>query len=186
MRKKFGIKEDSKLVVSLGRLTRQTGFDLLIKAFRRVVKDVPNAVLLIGGDGDEKERLNALVASASLGMSVMLPGLINDIDELLMECDLYVNSSRWEGLPMTLLEVLSHGKPIVASNVGGNPEVVHDGVTGILVLPEDPDKLANAIVRMLNDDKLRKKAGEAAFQLFKRNYSIEKHCKALADFYLQV
>lgn len=186
MRKKNGVKVGAKLIVSLGSLTRQKGFDVLIEAFRKVVKDVPEAVLLIGGDGDEKKRLDDMVRSAGLESQVKLPGLIDEVNELLAACDLYVNSSRWEGLPMTLLEAIAHGKPIVATNVGGNSEVVCDGVTGSLVPTENPERLADALIRMLKDDNFRERAGNAALELFKQEYVIDKHCEILEGYYLQV
>ena len=147
---------------------------------------VPDAVLLIGGDGEEKYRLNELVESAGLGESIRLPGLVREVHEVIESCDLYVNSSRWEGLPMTLLEVIAHGRPMVATDAGGNSEVVRDGVTGILVPPEDTERLAGAIIRMLKDDDLRKKAGNEASVLFNSEYTIDRHCEALAGYYHQV
>lgn len=184
--KKFGIKAGSKLVISLGRFTSLKGFDVLIEAFRRVVNEVPDAILLIGGDGEEKGRLTMLVESFGLGGNIILPGMVIEVHELLAACDLYVNSSRWEGLPMTLLEAMAHGKPMVATNVGGNREVVHDGVTGILVPPEDHERLSNAIIRMLKDDGLREKTGKAALSLFTQKYTIDKHCETLSEYYLQL
>src|SRR3990172_2167039 len=184
--RKFGIREESKLVVSLGRLARLKGYDLLIEAFRQVVTAVPDAVLLIGGEGEERGRLNALVESAGIGESIRLPGIVREAHEVIASCDLYVNSSRWEGLPMTLLEAIAHGRPMVATDVGGNSEVVRDGVTGILVPPEDPERLACAIIRILKDDDLREKTGNKASVLFNSEYTIDRHCEALAGYYHQV
>ncbi|OGT31933.1 MAG: hypothetical protein A2W28_04490 [Gammaproteobacteria bacterium RBG_16_51_14] len=183
---RFDIREESKLVVSLGRLARLKGYDLLIKAFRQVVTVVPDAVLLIGGEGEERSRLDDLIKSSGLQENVRLPGLVSEIHEVLASCDLYVNSSRWEGLPMTLLEAIAHGRAIVATDVGGNSEVVRDGVTGILVPPDDPDRLAGAIIRMLKDDEFRNKAGNEALVLFNSDYTIDRHCEALAGYYNQV
>jgi glycosyltransferase involved in cell wall biosynthesis len=184
--KRFGVKNESRLVVSFGRLTRQKGYDLLIESFKQVVAEIPDAVLLIGGEGEEKGRLAEAVKLAGLGEHIRLPGLVHEVHEVLASCEVYVSSSRCEGLPMTLLEAMAHGKPMVATNVGGNSEVVHDGVTGILVAPEDSDSLAKAIIRMLKDDEFRKKAGVAASALFNREYTIDRHCAALAGYYNQV
>lgn len=183
---KYGFTGENKLVLSLGRLIKLKGFDVLIDAFQRVVADVPEAILLIGGDGEERSRMIELVESAGLEKNIRIPGLVSDVHEVLAACDLYVNSSRWEGLPMTLLEAMAHGKPMVATNVGGNPEVVYVGVTGILVPPEDPRQLANAIIQMLKDDSFREDAGKAAFTLFSQKYTIDKHCETLTDYYFQV
>jgi glycosyltransferase involved in cell wall biosynthesis len=183
---KYGFRGDSRLVLSLGRLIKLKGFDVLIEAFQRVVAELPDAVMLIGGDGEEKVRLMDMVKSAGLSEQVGFPGVVSETHEVLAACDLYVNSSRWEGLPMTLLEAMAHGKPMIATNVGGNSEVVQDGVTGMLVPPEDPQLLADAIIRMLKDDGFREDAGNAAFTLFSEKYTIDKHCEALAEYYSQV
>jgi len=182
----YGLSPSCKLVVSLGRLKTQKGYDVLIRAFKKVVSDVPDAALLIGGDGEERDRLNNIVESEGLHEKVKLPGSIRDIHSLLSSCDLYVNSSRWEGLPITLLEAMAHGRPIVATKAGGNSEVVHDGVTGILVPPDNTEQLSAAIIRMLQDDYFRKKVGHEAFTLFNNQYTIEKHCDALVEYYLQL
>jgi glycosyltransferase involved in cell wall biosynthesis len=183
---RFGIDENSNILASLGRLHHEKGYDVLIKAFRTVIKDVPNVILLIGGDGEERNSLNELVESKGLGAHVKLLGLISETNDMLESCDVYINSSRCEGLPMTLLEAMAHGKPIVATNVGGNPEVVRNGMTGLLVPPENPEKLAEAIVKMLKDEPLRKNLGNAAFALFNGEYTIDRHCATLANYYLQV
>ena len=184
--KKLGIQENSRLVVSLGRLTRQKGYDLLIEAFSSVSAVLQDAVLIIGGEGEERGLLINMIGSAGLGEKVLLPGMISDVHELLAACDLYVNASRWEGLPMTLIEAIAHGKPVVAADVGGNSEAVRDGITGILVQPEDPGSLAGAMIRMLKDDNFRAAAGRAAVTLFNDEYTIDRHCERLSGCYMQL
>jgi glycosyltransferase involved in cell wall biosynthesis len=184
--KKYQIEQHAMLTVSFGRLTKLKGFDLLIQAFKRVVAEMPNAVLLIGGDGEEKGNLVEAVKSSELSGNVRLLGLVDDVHELLAVCDLYVNSSTSEGLPMTLLEAMSHGKPMVATHVGGNAEVVHDQITGLLVEQNDQLGLSQAILYLLKDEALRKKMGEASHALFQSEYRIDRHCAALAGYYSRV
>lgn len=183
---RYGITPGSLLILSLGRLTRQKGYDVLIEAFRQVAADMSEAVLMICGDGDEKSRLGLVVKAAGLQGRVRLPGMVNNIHDMIAACDLYVNSSRWEGLPMTLLEAMAHGKPMVATQVGGNPEVVQDGLTGLLVPPDDPGSLAKAIICLLRDDSFREKASAAAQDLFRREYTIDRHCDTLKEHYLRL
>jgi glycosyltransferase involved in cell wall biosynthesis len=183
---RYGIAPGSLLILSLGRLTRQKGYDVLIEAFRLVAAELSEAVLMICGDGDEKSRLKQEIEAIGLQGRIKLPGMVNNIHEMLAACDLYVNSSRWEGLPMTLLEAMAHGKPIVATRVGGNPEAVRAGVTGSLVSADDPDSLAEAIIYLLRNDSFREKAGVAARDLFLREYTIERHCAALKNHYLRL
>lgn len=183
---RLGLPPETRLVVSLGRLTPVKGFDTLIEAFRRVAKEIPNAVLLIGGDGDDMVRLQELVDLSECADRIRLLGMVCNVHEVLSVSELYVNSSRVEGLPMTLLEAMAHGLPLVATRVGGNPELVQDGVTGLLVPSNDPHQLADAILRMLQDDLFRGRASMAAHALFHRDYTIARHCAALSGHYLQI
>ena len=183
---RFGVRSDSFVVASLGRLSVQKGFDVLILAFKEVVRAFPKAVLLIGGDGSEKNKLEELVISLALEGHVKLLGNLDDVHALLEACDLYVNSSRWEGLPITLLEAMVHRLPIIATNVGGNVEVIQDGVTGVLVPSEDNVALQSAIMNVMSDDSLRHKIRSEAHKLFLSDFTIDKHCEKLADFYLEI
>jgi glycosyltransferase involved in cell wall biosynthesis len=183
---RIGVRKEQRLVVSLGRMNRKKGFDVLIRAFRKVVEAEPDAVLLIGGEGCERGRLAEIAKTLGLENRVLLPGLIREPQEVLEAADLYVNSSRQEGLPMTLLEAMAQGKPVVATGVGGNPEVVRDGETGLLVPTEDPDALGDAVVRMLRDGEFRNRVAESARRMIRRDYRIDRHCDALAAHYCRL
>jgi glycosyltransferase involved in cell wall biosynthesis len=186
LRAQYKLPSDSVLLVSLGRLVPAKGYDILIEAFRRVAIDMPKVALLIGGDGNEMDRLRELVHSSGVGDRIRLPGMISNIHEFLAASDIYVNSSRVEGLPMSLLEAMTHGLPIIATRVGGNHEVVHDGVTGILVPPDDPVQLADALFKMLRDADLRRRVGNAAITLYKQEYTINRHCEVLKNHYFRL
>lgn len=181
---RLGISSCSLLMLSLGRLTKQKGYDVLIYAIKQVVEKVPGIVLVIGGEGEDELILLKLIRDLALDNHVKLLGIIQDTDEYFKHCHVYINSSRWEGLPMTLLEAMSYSKPIIATNVGGNADVVRNGKTGILVESEDIDALARAILTLVNDKTLREKIGSNAHELFMNGYSIEKHCEKLAKYYI--
>ena len=151
-----------------------------------LVQQIPKAVLLIGGRGDMDICLKGQIYDLNLQDNIRLLGHVERTDELLELCDVYVNSSRYEGLPMTLLDAMAHGKPIVATSVGGNSEVVRDGVTGLLVPPENPKKLYGALMKVLSDQELKEKLGAGSYNLFLEEYTIDRHCNKLANFYLQV
>ena len=178
--------EHARIVLTLGRLIPEKGYDVLIEAFRSVVQQVPNAVLLIAGDGVERQTLLERITSTRMQGHVRLLGMVHEVGALYGLCDVYVNSSRLEGLPMTLLEAMAHRRAIVATEVGSTPEVVRDGITGLLVPPEEPEKLGYAITKLLLDRGMRDRLGGEAYALFAGEYTIEKHCEALADYYLQV
>ena len=184
--KKLSIGPDSRIILSLGRLTRQKGFDILISAFQALARRVPNVVLLIGGEGEMRISLQDQIAASNLQNKVKLLGFVENVDDMLALCEVYVNSSRFEGLPMTLLEAMAHGKPIVATDVGGNSEVIWDGKTGLLVPSEAPEPLGEAIARILTDKALKERLGVDCHDLFISKYTIDTHCKELSTFYLQL
>ena len=180
----LGLKDDNKIVLSIGRLIVLKGYDLLIEAFHRVVEKEPQAILLIAGEGTEMKKLKHLIVEKGLTNQVRLLGLVNNVDELLEICHVYVNSSRSEGLSVTLLEAMTHKKPLIATDVGGNGEIVKQGETGILVPPCCSNSIADAIIRVLGDKLLQNKLGNGAFDLFQKKYTIEKHCEILVKEYL--
>ncbi|SPD73165.1 hypothetical protein PITCH_A1710014 [uncultured Desulfobacterium sp.] len=182
----MGIPVNSVILLSLGRLTKQKGYDILIRAMQQVVVEVPEAVLLIGGDGDDKQQLQNLIKKLSLDKHIQLLGIVENTHELIESCDLYINCSRWEGLPITLLEAMSHAKPIIATKTGGNPDVIIDGKTGILVESEDEDSLVNAILELIHDSAMQKNLAMNAKTLFLAEYGIEKHCERLAEYYKRI
>lgn len=143
------------LILYVGRLTSEKGVDVLLRAFSRVTTP---ALLEIVGAGSERSRLEELVRDLGISEGVRFAGGIADRTELVAKyryATLFVLPSRSEGLGCVLLEAMSAGTPIVATNVGGIPELVRDGWNGFLVPPEDPSAMAGAIDRMLADGDLR-------------------------------
>jgi glycosyltransferase involved in cell wall biosynthesis len=143
----------SPKILYIGRLERIKGVDVLLRA----AEQIPEADLLIAGAGAEGMRLRKL--AASLAVPVKFLGAVGAEEKfrLLAEANVFVlpsrvmPSGRTEGLPVTLLEAMQVGCPIVASRVGGVPEIVRDGVSGLLIPPEEPDSLSRAIRSCLED-----------------------------------
>lgn len=129
--------------------------DTLIRAFSKIKDAHPTATLVIMGEGQERLRLEALIRDLGLESRVRLRGHVDQAQSYMNALDLFVLSSRSEGLGYVLLEAGLAGLPVVASNVGGIPEVIEHDVTGLLVPPGDPDALADALIRCLADSALR-------------------------------
>jgi glycosyltransferase involved in cell wall biosynthesis len=132
---------------------------------------VPNAIFVLVGDGSERASLEAQAARLGIGDRVIFLGYRDDVAELLASCDLLVLPSLYEGLPLSVLEAMAAGKPVVATSVGGTPEAVLDGETGFLVPSRDPTALVRAIQRLLKDACLRRKMGMAGRRRVQRNFS---------------
>lgn len=139
------------LLGAAGRLSPEKGFDLLIEAVRQVRADGLDIGLVLFGDGVLRESLAEQVAQCGLGAAVVLPGFSDRIDATLHALDAFVQSSHTEGLPNVLLEAMSAGLPIVATSVGGTPEIIADHATGLLVPPGDARLLAAAISQLFDD-----------------------------------
>lgn len=134
----------------LGRLSREKGVDVLLDALGGMPRP-KRPKLVVAGDGPERSRLEEMSARLGLGDSVFFVGFRDDVQALLNRAEVVVMPSRTEGLPMTLIEAMAAGKPVVAAAVGGIPEVLEDGRTGLLVPPEDPRALAGALEKMFSE-----------------------------------
>ncbi len=154
----LGVDESSTLVLAIGRLHRQKGFDILVAAAGLLAGVAPAVVFVVAGEGPMRAELERLIVQSP--GDVRLLGDRADIAELAQAADVVVMPSRWEGWSLAAAEVLSAGRPFLASAVGGLPELVGDG--GILVAAEDPEALADAIRRVLAQPTLAAQLATAA------------------------
>lgn len=157
-----GFGADDLLFVSLARLEPQKNPLGLIEAFARAVPAAPNAHLVMAGEGSLSEECRRLAEQSGLAGRVHLAGLCRDVPELLSACDLFVLASDWEGSPVAVIEAMAARLPVVATAVGGVPELVDDGLTGMLVPARSPSALAGAMTILARDSERRRRMGEAA------------------------
>ncbi|MFC4910697.1 glycosyltransferase family 4 protein [Actinomadura gamaensis] len=156
---------DAKLVVAAGRLVTQKGFDLLIRAFAKVVERHPDWRLRIHGRGRKERSLRRLINEHHLYNHVFLMGTTRELHRELAKGSVFALSSRFEGFGMVLIEALSHGLPIVSFDCPEGPgEILTDGHDGVLVPPEDVEALADALCAVIEDRSLRADMGEAALR----------------------
>ncbi|HEM46459.1 MAG TPA: glycosyltransferase family 1 protein, partial [Alphaproteobacteria bacterium] len=148
------------LVGCVARLDRQKGIRFLLQAFARLRED--RTYLALVGDGPLRPRLEAQAASLGVGDRVIFAGEVPDVAPWLAAFDLFALPSLWEGMPLALGEAMASGLPVVATAVSGTPEMVSDGATGLLVPPGDPDALAGALGRLLDDGELSARLGAGA------------------------
>lgn len=168
-----GVPASASLVLLVGRLDTQKDPVTAIRAMAEVVA-THDARLVLLGRGPLETDLRA-VAAATLGDSAVFAGFLADPGPAFAAADLVVLSSKWEGLGLVLVEAAQHGRAVVATNVGGVPEVVADGTTGLLVPPGDPPAFAAAISRLLGDANLRARMGEAARAHAATRFSVERY-----------
>ncbi|MBV9212181.1 MAG: glycosyltransferase family 4 protein [Actinobacteria bacterium] len=172
---------DPPVVVGAGRLSQEKGFDVLVRAFAGLRKQFPDARLVLAGRGISEDSLHALVAELGVADSVDFRGWVrrDDIPALLEEATVVAVPSREEGFGMTALEAATRARPVVATRIGGLPEVVEDGVTGVLIDQDSPDQLHAAMHSLIADRAHATELGEAARrraeQLFSRERLLSEH-----------
>ena len=160
-----GYKSEEVLLVSVARMYPQKDHVSLIKAFALVASRDDRLRLLLIGDGPLRPKLEALVRELGLASRVRFLGVRSDVPEILGAADIFVLPSLWEGNPLAVMEAMAAGKPVIATAVGGVPELIEDGVSGFLVPPGDIDALGEAIWRLaVGEPGLRERIGRAASQ----------------------
>jgi glycosyltransferase involved in cell wall biosynthesis len=161
LRGRFGIPEQALVVGYVGRFVAIKDLATLVRAFARVAGKRPDAVLLLAGDGPVRPDVEALVAALTLQKQVRLAGWIEDLAPLYATMDICALSSLNEGTPIALIEAMAAGKAVVATAVGGVADVVEHERTGLLVPPQNPEALAEALVRLAADPGERSRMGAA-------------------------
>jgi len=147
-------------LLHIGRIGQVKNHLLLVEAFSKALEKERRLRLILVGEGELRRKVEEKVEERRLEDRVDFLGWRSDIPYLLSNCDIFVLSSDFEGFGIVLIEAMAAGKPVVATRVGGVPEVVEDGVTGLLVPPRDASALAEAILRLAEDEVLRRKMGE--------------------------
>ena len=159
------------LVCAVGRLTKEKGFGDLIRAFVSVKNQYPNAKLVIFGEGYLEKELKEITDSQGLTDSVFFAGHTTDVLYYLSKADIFALSSHTEGLPIVLLEAMALTLPIVATKVGGIPQVLNNGQCGMLVEPEDITALSKSMIELFGNKQSSKELSEQAFKRVKESYS---------------
>jgi glycosyltransferase involved in cell wall biosynthesis len=174
VRRELGLEAGGPVIGSVGRLDPVKGLDVLVIAFAEVWKACPPARLLIVGEGSDRDRLVRLAHELGCADAVRFAGHRPDVTRMLDAIDIYVNSSLFEGISLTILEAMAAGKPVIATSVGGNPEIVRDGVNGVMVPPADPHSLARAIQELCADPDRAKVFGDAGRLRVDQQFTIDR------------
>ncbi|MCX6357297.1 MAG: glycosyltransferase, partial [Candidatus Aureabacteria bacterium] len=173
-RRELGVPPDAVLVGVAARLEAQKNLGVWLRAAAIVAKRRSDAHFVIAGDGSERARLESLMKTLGLSGRVHFLGVRRDIEEIIAACDLMAFSSRFEGLSLAVLESMASGKAVAATRIGGNCEIIEDGVSGLLVEPGDPGALADACCRLLSDERERRAMGEAARRRIGERFTVER------------
>lgn len=177
VRKQMGAGENDVVLLSVGRLVYQKAHEYLISAMPAVLKELPNVKVGICGDGLLRADLEKQIQSLGLEKEIKLFGMQANVTKYLAAADVFVLPSRWEGLPISLLEAMSAGSPVIATRVEGVDEVVEEGVHGMLVQPESTEELVKAILQLSRDAAQRQRMGSAARLRVLERYTVDRMCE---------
>jgi glycosyltransferase involved in cell wall biosynthesis len=181
----FAFPGGTRVVASMGRLSREKRFDRLIDAIGEVRRRFPEARLLLIGEGPERPVLEKRAAERAPG-GVIFTGFRSDSTRLVARAELFVLSSEREGLPISLLEAMALGVPVVAPAVGGIPELVRSGESGLLAEEGSASALAPLIERLLGDPELRARLGASARETVRRRHDVSRTAASTEQVYAEV
>jgi glycosyltransferase involved in cell wall biosynthesis len=173
-RERFGVPEDAPMLLFLGKLLEQKGFLDLLRAMPRVLEQVPDAHLMVLGEGPDLPRGRQMVRREGIGNFVTFAGRMccDDLVTAYGAAQVVTLPSHSEGMPLVILEAAATGRPVVATSVSGIPEFVEEGKTGSLVPPSDPESLSDALVDYLGDDALSRQVGARALAKARKEFDL--------------
>lgn len=187
IKEKYHVKKKTKIVLFVGRIDDpRKGLCTLIKAFKEVLSKT-DATLLIVGKGDQT-KVKKIADSLNISDNIVFTGFVDEItlNKCYALCDLYVVPSRLEGFGLTILDAMAAGKPIVATNVGAIPEIIHNGENGLLVELNDIKNLSNCILTYLNNDSMSKHVGNKNRKYINNKYTWEVNAITTENVYKEI
>lgn len=182
-REELGLSLDGPIIGVISRIEKVKGITYILDAMPEIIKEVPELTLLIVGDGSELENLRSRTHQLGIEQNVIFTGVRYDIPEIFQALDVYLLPSLSEGLPMSLLEAMAAGCPIIASNVGGVPDAVINYESAILVSPGNPKELAEAVLVLCHDESLRKKMSTNLKIKFRGCYNSDVMIRKYSELY---
>ena len=183
IRAELGLEDTQHLVLYIGRLRPVKGVDYGLKAFAKALATHPDMHMALAGEGEQRQHLENLTAELGITESVTFLGVRNDLANVLSAADSVLMPSLTEGFPRVAIEAMAASKPVAATRVGGTPEAIIDGQTGILVPPKDIDAMASAITRLVTDTDLQTRLGSSARQRTEQHYSASSYVARLDEMY---
>jgi glycosyltransferase involved in cell wall biosynthesis len=189
VKKSFGIERDSLVVGTVANIRPEKGYPYLVEAARLVLDQRPDVrFLFVGREKKPGELIRLEEQAKHLGIrdKIIFTGFRPDALQIIAAFDVFTLSSIWEAFAITILEAMALGKPVVATNVGGCPEAIDEGVNGFLVAPRHPEQLASRILYLLNDEVLRSRMGDEGRNKVINNFSVECVVRKVEQIYLSI
>jgi len=186
LKQKLNLATGTKIIITVAVLREPKGIQYMLKALPKILAKMPDIHYLVVGDGDYGPHLKDLATEYKIDDSVTFTGRRTDIPDLLSISDIFVLPTLIDALPTVLIEALAAGIPIVASNVGGIPEIIESKRNGLLIPPEDPEQLANACLKLLKDEKFARDMILTGDQIVQEKFTISVQVNNLIHIYEEI
>jgi glycosyltransferase involved in cell wall biosynthesis len=183
IREELGIPRNSLLVISAGRLSPEKNYATMIEVAQKVISQNNSVYFAIFGEGFLREKLERQIHEKELNDRFLLPGFRKNILAILKEIDIFMLPSLTEGLPNVALEAFAARKPIIASAVGGTPEIVQDGISGFLTAPDDSAGMSESLLKLTENPELRQQMGEIGYRYITEHFDFEVQTKKYEELY---
>jgi glycosyltransferase involved in cell wall biosynthesis len=183
VRAELGIGDSTPVIGTACTLRPEKALDVLVRSAATLVSDFHDLRVLIAGEGPDRARVESLIDRLGLGRTVTLLGGRGDVPDFLEALDVAVCSSEWEGSPLSVMEYMEAGLPVVATRVGGIPDMISDGVEGLLVPPGDPEAIAVGIAELLRDRDLAAEMGRRGRRRRREEFDLDVTARRIGELY---
>jgi glycosyltransferase involved in cell wall biosynthesis len=174
LRREYDIPQEIPLAGVIGRFEEQKGHRFVIQAIKKIKETLPQAKFVFAGRGALEDELRSLANRAGVETNIIFAGFRDDISNVISDIDVLILPSLWEGFGLVLLEAMAASKPVIATGIGAIPEVVEDGITGILVTPRDVEMMVTAVTRLLVDSEMARRLGKAGRARVIEHFGLQK------------
>jgi len=179
----FHARKDTLIIISVAALHERKGINYLIEAMPKITSEFPNVKLVIVGEGPERTKLEKLIKKLDQERHIQLLGHINSTAPLMKSANIFCLPSKREAFGLVNLEAMITGLPIVATKVGGIPEIIEDNENGILIEPENSEAIAEALKKLVKSESLREKLGKRGLEIVKSRFSAKKMAEEYGKIY---
>jgi glycosyltransferase involved in cell wall biosynthesis len=186
LRRELALPEDCLIVASAGRLSPEKNYSAMIDVALQVSLQHQNVYFIVFGEGGQRAELEKKVIAAGLSGRFFFPGFRKDVQNIFAEIDIFMLPSFTEGLPNVVLEAFAANKPVVATAVGGTPEVVQDGISGFLTTPDDIAGMSEKLLALLDDEDLRNQMGASGYRYVAEYFGFESQTRAYEKLYSSI
>jgi glycosyltransferase involved in cell wall biosynthesis len=180
------LENQNHSVGMIAAFSRFKAHEQFVLSASRILKTFPDTKFILAGEGETKQRIIKLIGSLGINSNFDLLEDVKDVREILSKLSVFVLASHTEGLPVSILEAMALGLPVVASKVGGISELVEDGITGILIEPNHPEEFATAIIQLLSNPAKARRMGEQGKLRIQKEFTLEQMTKKLEDCYFDL